>query len=606
MRRCRNAENLISGSIEHQMAENINIEDIRGIVRRRKKGFIITFVTIFLAATVVAFVLPPIYISQSTILIEEQQIPNDYVKSTITSYVEERLQGITQRIMSRTKLLEIMERFNLYADMRQRYTTEEILTKMREDIHLETISADVIDKKTGRPSAATIAFSLSYQGKDPATTQKVANVLTSLYLEENLKAREQRATSTTEFLEKELNNVQTRIDSLEDRMSRFKQAHLGELPDNNPLNIEAITRMERDLDQINTQLRALEERKIYLRGQLAVMEPFQEKLLDPRQDPAAQKRMHLEARRLELIRLKTIVSEKHPDIKRLEQEIRELETQVGQEGDPATRAQSIHDMEKELAEQNAKLGPKHPDVVKLSKQVAALREEAGNPPKKASIPTDGRRQPDNPAYINLMTQIATTDMELKSLMEERMALKQKVALYQKRVENAPALENEYLDMVHNLESARAMHTDISHKLMEARVSEGMEQSQKGERFTITEPAPLPEKPYKPNRIAIILIGFVLALGAGVGVGAIGESLDTSIKTANELQRVTDVPLYSVIPLVETDQERRRRWLKRAIWVVSVLVAIGAALIVVDTYVMPLDILWVKIQRRLMMAVPVLG
>lgn len=590
------------------MAENINIEDIRGILRRRKNGFFITFFSIFVIATVVAFVLPPIYMSKSTILIEEQQIPEDYVRSTITSYVEERLQGITQRIMSRTKLMEIMDQFNLYRDLRDRYTTEEILAKMREDIQLETISADVIDKRTGRPSAATIAFTLSYQGRDPATTQKVANVLTSLYLEENLKAREQRAVNTTQFLENELKNVQTRIDDLEARLGQFKQAHLGELPENNALNIEAVSRLERDMDQINTQLRSLEERKIYLKGQLAVVEPFQDKLLDPRQDPMAQKRMHLETRRLELVRLKTIVSEKHPDIKRLEQEIRELEAQVGQEGDPATRAQSIGIMEKELAEKKAQLGPKHPDVINLSKQVTALRQEADNPGEKPPVvatDTGTRRQPNNPAYISLATQIATTDMELQSLSQERDQVKAKIALYQKRLENAPALENEYLDIIRNLESARAMHTDISHKLMEARVSEGMEQAQKGERFTITEPAPFPEKPYKPNRVAIILIGFVLALGAGVGVGAIGESLDTSIKTANELKKIMDAPLYSVIPLVETDQERRRRWLKRAIWVVSALVAIAALLLVVDRYVMPLEILWVKLERRLMMAFPML-
>jgi len=585
------------------MAENINIEDIRGIIRRRRKGFFITFFSIFVAATVVAFVLPPVYMSKSTILIEEQQIPEDYVRSTITSYVEERLQGITQRIMSRTRLLEIMDQFRLYPDLRDRYTTEEILAKMREDIRLETISADVIDKRTGRPSAATIAFSLSYQGKDPATTQKVANVLTSLYLEENLKAREQRATNTTEFLENELSDVQGRIHDLEARLSRFKQAHLGELPDHSTLNIQAITRMERDLDQINTQFRSLEERRIYLKGQLAVVEPFA--IGDPKEDPKAQKRMHLEARRLELIRLKTVLSDKHPDTKRLEQEIQELEAQVGQEGDPEIRARSIEAMEKELAEKKASLGPKHPDVMNLSKQVAALRQGADAPPSQGQASTEGSRRPDNPAYINLMTQIATTDMELKSLMQEREELKGKVALYQKRLENAPALESQYLDLTNNLQSARTMHADISQKLMEARVSEGMEQAQKGERFTITEPAPFPEKPYKPNRIAIILIGFVLALGAGVGIGAIGESLDTSIKTRNELQRVMDVPLYSVIPLMETNQERRRRWLKRVIWMVSALVVMGVALFLVDRFVMPLDILWVKIERRLMMAVPML-
>ena len=586
------------------MAESINIQDMKGILRRRKKGFLITFLLIFLAATGVAFVLPPIYLSQSTILVEAQQIPDDYVKSTITSYVEERLQGITQRIMSRTRLMEIMNQFNLYPEMRDRYTTEDILEKMREDIKLETISADIIDRKTGRPSTATIAFSLSYQGKNPGTTQKVANVLTSLYLEENLKSREQRATNTTEFLEREQQNVRARIDTLEDNLSRFKIAHAGELPENSALNIQAITRMERDLDQLNTQLRTLKERKIYLGGQLAVVEPFEKPEI--KEDPEMQKRMHLENRRLELIALQTTLSEKHPDIKRLKKEIRELEMQVGQEGDPEARARSIAAMEKELAEKKGRLGPKHPDVVSLSKKLVALRETPEGSEKENPGKNQRREAPDNPAYINLMTQIATTDMELKSLTQEKDGLKNRLEAYQRRLEKAPEVENKYLNLNRNHENAKAMYNDISQKLMEARVSQGMEEAQQGERFTITDPAQFPEKPYKPNRLAIILIGFVLGLGAGVGVGAVGESLNSSIKTADELRKLSGVPVFSVIPLMETDRERRIRWAKRGAWVLVGLVAIGAGLVLIEVYVMPLGILWIKIQRRLMMANPLVG
>ncbi|EFK05818.1 polysaccharide chain length determinant protein, PEP-CTERM locus family protein [delta proteobacterium NaphS2] len=586
------------------MAENINIQDIKGIIRRRRKGFLFTFLAVFVAAVVVAFVLPPVYLSQSTILIEEQQIPDEYVKSTITSYVEERLQGITQRIMSRTRLLEIMNQFNLYPEMRDRYTTEDILDKMRNDIKLETISADVIDRRTGRPGTATIAFSLSYQGKNPGTTQKVANVLTSLYLEENLKAREQRASNTTEFLEKEQKNIKTRIDTLESNLSRFKIAHAGELPENNALNTQAVTRMERDLDQLNTQLRSLQERKIYLKGQLAVVEPFEK--LEEKEDPELQKRMYLEKKRLELIALKTSLSEKHPDIKRLKKEIQELEAEVGADGDSEVRARSIAALENELAEKKGRLGPKHPDVVSLSKKLTAVKKNSDTRGDKQSEKARQRKVPDNPAYINLMTQVATTDMELKSLMEEERGLKERLRAYQERLEKAPAVEQEYLNLISNRDTAKAMYNDISTKLMEARVSQGMEEAQQGERFTITDPAQLPEKPFKPNRLAIILIGFVLGLGAGVGVGAIGESLDGSVKSGAELRRVMDVPLFSVIPLMETERERRIRWMKRAFWCVLVLVIIGVGLILVNAYVMPLDILWIKIQRRLMMMNPTMA
>ena len=314
-----------------------------------------------------------------------------------------------------------------------------------------------------------------------------------------------------------------------------------------------------------------------------------------------QKRMYLEKRRLELVALQTTLSERHPDIKRLKKEIQELESQVGPDGDPEIRAKSIAAMESELAEKKGRLGPKHPDVLTLSKKLAALRETPHEAGKETAAKK--RETPDNPAYINLMTQIATTDMELKSLMEEEKGLKQRVEEYQKRLETAPTVEKEYLNLISNRETAKAMYDDISTKLMEARVALGMEEAQQGERFTITDPAQFPERPFKPNRKAIILIGFVLGLAAGVGVGAIGESLDSSIKTGDELQRLMEMRLFSVIPLMETDRERRIRWVKRGVWFVLVLFAIGAALILVNTYVMPLDILWLKIQRRFMMMNP---
>ena len=212
------------------------------------------------------------------------------------------------------------------------------------------------------------------------------------------------------------------------------------------------------------------------------------------------------------------------------------------------------------------MGPKHPEVVSLSKKLAALRKTPEGPEKANPEKDRDRETPDNPAYINLMTQIATTDMELKSLMQEEEGLKKRVQAYQERLEKAPTVEKEYLNLISNRETAKAMYNDISTKLMEAKVSLGMEESQQGERFTITDPAQLPEKPYKPNRLAIILIGFVLGLGAGVGLGAVGESLDGSVKTGSELRRVMDVPLlFSVIPFMETERERRIRWMKRAVW-----------------------------------------
>jgi len=570
--------------------------DLRGLVRRRKKIFLVSFLGILVPAVFIAFVLPPIYLSQSTILIEDQQIPREYVQTTITGYVEERLQIITQRIMSRTRLMEIMDRFNLYADMRERHTTAEILEKMRGDINLQTISADVMDKRTGRPTTATIAFTLSYEGKSPATVQKVANVLTSFYLEQNLKTREEMASTTTKFLQQELDGLKGEIDAIETEISTFKRAHLEELPERNNLNMQTIAQLHRELDHIEMQLNSFQERKILLQGQLANVDPLSAAMTE---DGKAV--MHpgdrLKYLRLQLVTLQSTLSEKHPDVIKLKREIAQLETQVGESDDATEKIKRREALKAELEALSAEFGPKHPDVVKLSKEVEALSHEVEALESDKVTQELAEQEPDNPAYINLKTQLDSMGLQSKSLLEEREQIRKEIARYQRRIENAPLVEQEYNSLVRNYENAQFKYKELMNKLMEAKLAQGMEETQRGERFTIIEPAQLPEKPYKPNRMAIMLIGVVLALGAGVGLAAVRESLDTSVKTAEELGRITGVPVLSVISLMESEQEARSRRVKKALLFLGVLGALVVALVVVHQFVMPLEVVWAKIQRR---------
>ena len=206
----------------------MTVADYVAIVQRRKWSLILPVVLVFAAAAAVALLLPPVYKSTATILIEEQEIPSEYVKATVTSYAEQRLQSINQRVMSSNRLLEIINRFDLYADMRDRWSTEEIVAKMREDTKLEPISAEVMDRRSGRPAEATIAFTLSYEGKAaPQKVQQVANVLTSLILDENLQVRARQTRETSEFLEGEMNRVKVALDDLEGRISAFKEKNIN-------------------------------------------------------------------------------------------------------------------------------------------------------------------------------------------------------------------------------------------------------------------------------------------------------------------------------------------------------------------------------------------
>lgn len=182
--------------------------------RFRKKYFFLIALPMAIIITYVALRLPPVYESKSTILIEQQQIPQEFVRSTVSGFADEHIQLLTQQILSRPKLWEIVEKFNLYEQMQKKATKEEVLDKMRKDIKFMTISAEVAGKRQGPPSGLTIAFSVSYRGRDPETVQKVAGTLASLYLEQNLKFREAKAQTTTKFLEAELEGLREQIQSL--------------------------------------------------------------------------------------------------------------------------------------------------------------------------------------------------------------------------------------------------------------------------------------------------------------------------------------------------------------------------------------------------------
>ena len=258
--------------------ETADIGQYIGILKNRKKCFIIPALVVLILAVLVAWLLPAIYESSSTILIEAQQIPEDFVKSTVTGFADQRIQSLTQQILSRVKLWEIINQFNLYEDMRKKFTREEVVEYMRDAIKLDTISAEVATanrKKTraGNQPEVTIAFSIAYRGKNPGTVQKVSGTLASLYLEQNLKTREAQAQSTTQFLETELKQLQERIKGLGDKITAFKGQHEGLLPEQQPFNREQAARLEMDIKQLDTAMRSAEDRKIYIEGQLATVKP---------------------------------------------------------------------------------------------------------------------------------------------------------------------------------------------------------------------------------------------------------------------------------------------------------------------------------------------
>jgi len=203
--------------------QTIDIKDYLKIIKRRSKFLFIPFVVISILSIVLSVVLPSVYRSMSTILIEEQEIPSDLVRSTVTTFADQRIQVISQRIMTRANLMEIIKKFDLYPKERKSKSEERILEKMRESIKVEPISADVIDPRNGSPTRATIAFTLTFDDNNPALAQKVANELTSLFLKENIKSRTESAENAALFLTEESRRLKDKIQQLQAQLAAFKE-----------------------------------------------------------------------------------------------------------------------------------------------------------------------------------------------------------------------------------------------------------------------------------------------------------------------------------------------------------------------------------------------
>jgi polysaccharide biosynthesis transport protein len=564
------------------------------ILKKRKKLFIIPAATVLVIALLFAFLWPPSFESSSTILIEEQQIPPEFVRSTVTGFADQRIQSLTQQILSRVKLWEIIQQFNLYSQQREKYTREELLEEMRDNIKLATISAQVGGGSRRRPgqTAVTIAFSISYRGNNPGMVQKVTGTLASLYLEQNLKTREAQAQSTTKFLEAELKELNERIQDLGGKIEAFKVKNDGLLPAQQPFNQAEVARLDMGLRQLENNIRNAEERKVYLQGQMSTVNPNSPIIGETGQrimGPADR----LKALEIHLVDLRSKFSDDYPDVVKVRRQIASLRKLVGQPvNNTSMRQKKIDQLKSQLGQLQGKYSDQYPEVKKLKNEIAELQKTPAAV-KSSPIPA---AQPDNPVYISLSTQIQAADTDLSSYHRQQAILREKIQMYRQRLENAPKVEQEYLALMRDYQNAHAKHQEVMNKILEARIAEGMEEHQKGEKFTLIDPASYPEKPVSPNRLLIFLAGIFCSFGAGFGTVALAEHLDHSIHDSDELARLTGLPVLGAIIRIKTKEDILRALRKRRlIWVIS-CGSLVLALILFHFLYMDLWVLAAKLLR----------
>ena len=517
------------------------------------------FVAIAASAVVVSLWIPPVYESEGTILIESQQIPDDLIRSTVTSYADERIQVIQQLVMTRENLLRIIEKYDVFGERRQDLTVSEQVDLMRQRISIKTVAGDV----SRRRSRTTIAFTVGYE--DPAAQRAfaVANELVTLFLEENVKTRTARASETTDFLSSEADRLKRALEEIEEQIANYKQEYGDALPEHLDLHMSMLERTEAAIKQAELDVKAARdsyrfleiERSAITSGLAASGDP--EARLSPSQELA-----RAEA---ELTRLRGRYTAQHPALRR---QVALVERLRAAQAEPPGESEGEGDAA-------------DPGASGESAEGAA-----------AALPSGS-------------IELARVEARMNSVNDRIDALEQRVAqLTERRSElegiiiQTPQVQRALTSLTRDYENTLKKYKEIQGKEMEARLAESLEAGRKAERFSLIEPPVKPDRPTKPNRRKIALLGTVLAGAAAGAFVVLLEMLDHRVRGANAVTRLFgDRPLVSIPYIVTTAEQRRRRRLQ---WgaaggtvVAGVLLLLGMHL-----FYLPLDMLAIKVMARL--------
>ena len=568
-------------------------ERLTALSRHQKR---IAFVTGLAAAATVALavLLPPTYQSTATILIEQQEIPQELVRSTITSFADQRVQVISQRVMTSQNLLQIIDRYNLYPDARKSKPREYVLKQMKEDVRMAMISADVIDPRSGRPTRANIAFSVSYANRSPELAYKVANELTSLYLNENSTSRAKQAEQAASFLKEEADRLSAEIASLDAKLATFKSEHAESLPELSTLNQSGVERTDLELRDVQNRLGTLDQQRHLMEAQLAQINPSSTLFADTGQRIMTPEE-RLKAARSQLAGATAKYSPDHPEVLAAQREVEGLERQVTADTDVNDLNRRLESLRGQLAAARERYSADHPEVRRLERQTESIEKQI------AAAPTIARHQPaspDNPAYIQVKGQLDALMAERNTLERKQADLRAKLADYEARLANAPGVERDYRTLVRDSENARIKYQEVRSKQMEAEVSQNLETERKGERFTLIEPPLPPEQPINPKRGAILGLGLFLSLLAGLAAGWLAESSGGTVRGPDDLRRLLTVPPLASVPPIVTDPEVARRRRRRYQMAAAIVIALTLIVILFHFTVMPLDVLGDVLSRRL--------
>ena len=488
-------------------ARPLGLATLLEVVRRRRILAVTPLLLIAAATLSLAFFLPRLWTAQARILVDRPQVPETMVKSTVSTDLESRLLTINREILTTERLETIIKESNLYPGLRRTRPMDEVAEAMRKDIRIDFVEDD------RRRDARSAAFTVAYTAPDPRLAAAVTNTLASLYVEEKSRLRERQAAGTSTFLDGQLAEVRGKLAQQEQKIAEYKERYLGELPEQRDANLRALEQLQARMQFAQENNRRANERRQLLSGSLGELDQTAGRADTGWSPTPAQS--------------------------------------------AAARAKLLRQEQKQL---QARYGEGHPSVQAMEEQIRALEAKASAPAPKRAVPpprdTARRAPPDNPYVAGLMTQLDQASVEARATADEIAGLNRQVAYYTRRLENTPRREQELAVITRDYETTKQLFHSLLGKRSEADIAIDLEHRQKGEQFRVLEAASVPPAPAGPNRLRLVMMGLLLAVGASVGALVLAENLDTSYRRPDEVRATVPVPLISTIPRIATERDRR--------------------------------------------------
>ncbi len=488
------------------------------VVRRRRWWLVLPGFVIFASVWIVSWFLPATYRSESVILVQPQKVPEQYVASNVSDDMQERLQSMAQQILSRARLLEIIKENNLYPGAHNPQTADALAETMRKDIQIEVVQSPV---RRGELAA----FKVAYLASDPALAQRVTAQLTSFFVSENSRVRQQQSQQTTQFLGTQLEDARRKLADQEARLREFKSQHLGQLPEQVQGNVQILSGLQTQLQQETEALSRAQQQSVYLESLLAQWQALESNLQSGREQGGVA-------------------------LPALDQELQRLRAQ--------------------LADLSAHYTARHPDIKKLKEQIAETEQMKSRMQAQAATPDastarDGAPRPNSYAELQAMSprlqlqsQLKSNKLEVESRRRAIRELQQEIEQYQGRLNMMPMREQQLASLTRDYEQSRKSYEQLLAKRDESEMATNMEARKEGEQFQVLDAANLPQRPDSPDRLKLNLIGLVAGLVFGMASLAGSEALDNRIYTREEIEKMLPAPVLAEIPPLPTDTEERKQ------------------------------------------------